>query len=86
MKLAIDIELLNLMNQLTIHNYWLTLYIGDLSTNNLGNRLIPFQLQCLATTNFKGFVELSSVLMYLERFGVCLAEFIADVFRTIRLL
>ena len=32
------------------------------------NRL-PFELQCSATTHFKGFVELSSLLLYLGRFG-----------------
>ena len=32
------------------------------------NRL-PFELQCWATTHFKGFDELSSLPLYLERFG-----------------
>ena len=46
------------------------LYITDLSTKNSENRL-PFELKCWATIHFKGFVELSSLLMYLERFGFC---------------
>ena len=46
----------------------LTLYIGDLRTQNLENRL-PFELQRWVTTLFKGFVELSSLPLYLERFG-----------------
>ena len=32
------------------------------------NRL-PFELQCSATTHFKGFAELSSFPLYLGRFG-----------------
>ena len=48
----------------------LMLYITDMSTKNSENRL-PFELKCWATTHFKGFVELSSLLMYLERFGFC---------------
>ena len=32
------------------------------------NRL-PFELQCSATNHFKGFVELSSLPLYLGRFG-----------------
>ena len=46
----------------------MTLYIGDLSTNNLENQL-PFVLQCWSTTQFEGFVELSALPLYLERFG-----------------
>ena len=46
----------------------LTLYIRDLSTKNFENRL-PFELQCWSTTHFEGFVELSALLLYLERFG-----------------
>ena len=30
---------------------------------------LPFELQCWATTHFKGFVELSSLPLYLGRFG-----------------
>ena len=45
----------------------LTLYIRDLSTKNFENRL-PFELQCWSTTHFKDFVELSALLLYLERF------------------
>ena len=52
------------------HDYRVMLYITDLSTKNSENRL-PFELKCWATTHFKGFVELSSLLMYLERFGFC---------------
>ena len=44
------------------------LYIGDLRTQHLENRL-PFELLCSATTYFKGFVELSSLPLYLGRFG-----------------
>ena len=43
----------------------LTLYIGDLRTKNLENRL-PFDLHGMTTTHFEGFVELSSLLIYLE--------------------
>ena len=32
------------------------------------NRL-PFELKCWWTTHFEGFVELSALLLYLERFG-----------------
>ena len=46
----------------------LALYIGDLRTNNLENRL-PFELQCWLTTHFEGYVELSSLPLYLETFG-----------------
>ena len=49
---------------------WLALYISDLSTKNLENRL-PFDLKGSATTHFEGFVELSSLLIYLELFGFC---------------
>ena len=49
---------------------WLTLYIGDLSTKNFENRL-PFELQCWVNTHFKGFVELSSLLINVERFCFC---------------
>ena len=45
----------------------LTLYIGDMSTKNLENRL-PFELQCWSTTHFEGFVELSALPLYLKRF------------------
>ena len=45
-------------------NIRLTLYIGDLSTENR----LPFELQCWSTTNFEGFVELSVLPLYLERF------------------
>ena len=48
--------------------YILALYIGDLSTKNLENLLI-FELQGSVTTHFEGFVELSSLPLYLERFG-----------------
>ena len=44
---------------------WLTLYIGDLSSKNLGNRL-PFELQCWSATHFEGFVELSALPLYIE--------------------
>ena len=46
----------------------LTLYIGDMSTKNLENRL-PFELQCWSTIHFEGFVELSALPLYFERFG-----------------
>ena len=46
----------------------LTLYIRYLSTKNFENRL-PFELQCWSTTHFETFVELSALLLYLERFG-----------------
>ena len=45
-------------------------YIGDLSTTNFENRL-PFELQCRVNAHFKGFVELSSLLINVERFGFC---------------
>ena len=46
----------------------MTLYIGDMSTKNLENRL-PFELQCWSATHFEGFVELSALPLYLKRFG-----------------
>ena len=48
----------------------LSLYIRDLSTKNFENRL-PFELvlQCWVNTHFKGFVELSSLLLNVERFS-----------------
>ena len=46
----------------------LTLYIGDLSTNNFENRL-PFELQYWVNTLFKGFVKLSSLLINVKQFG-----------------
>ena len=49
----------------------LTLCIGDLGTKNLEN-LLHFELQCWGMCNLAqsaGFIELSSLLMYLERFG-----------------
>ena len=49
-------------------NCGLTLYIGDLSTKNLENRL-PFELQCWSTTHLEGLVELNALLLYMERFG-----------------
>ena len=54
--------------ELMILSSRLTLYIGDLSTKNLENRL-PFELQCWSTTHFQGFVELSALPLHFERFG-----------------
>ena len=32
---------------------------------------LPFELQCWVDTQFKGFVELSSLLINVEQFGFC---------------
>ena len=41
----------------------------SLATVLLIRNRLTFELQCSATTNFKGFVELSSLPLYLGRFG-----------------
>ena len=65
---VLKIEILILLRLARFQNLGTPPNIRDLNTKNFESRL-PYELQCWVNTDFKGFVELSSLLINVERFG-----------------